>query len=119
VEARRTVLYVDDEEPNLFLFQLTFRDEVEVLTAKSGEKALAILDAHKEIDSVISDMRMPGMSGLEFIQKAKEKHSEIPYFLLTGFDRTNEIETAVQQHVVSECFLKPFKKDEILRIIMN
>ncbi|MDB5151259.1 MAG: hupR, partial [Mucilaginibacter sp.] len=60
-----TILYVDDEEHNLFSFKATFRIKYQVLTAISGDKALEIL-ATKPVHIIITDQRMPEMTGVEF-----------------------------------------------------
>ena len=75
---KTTILYVDDEEINLFIFEQTFQDDYKVFTANSGEEGLKQLDNHAEsILVVISDMRMPNMNGVEFITQAKAKHQKI------------------------------------------
>ena len=72
-----TILYVDDEELNLELFKINFNKEYNVITAESGKKGLEMLFAFPEIKIVISDMRMPGMSGIEFISIAKREYPGI------------------------------------------
>ena len=110
-----TILYVDDEIPNLQLFELMFNDDYRVVTAISGEEGLEKLqDEHSSIIVVVSDMRMPGMNGVEFVKKAKEKYNgKIAYFILTGFGRNPEIETALKEHVIQRFFTKPFDRDEV------
>ena len=67
-----TILYVDDEDVNLFLFEKTFESYYTVITAKSGDEGLKKIEEHqKDIAVVISDMRMPGMNGIEFIEIAR------------------------------------------------
>lgn len=115
-----TVLYVDDEEINLFLFERTFRKHYNVITATSGEDGLLKLDDHKnEIIVVISDMRMPGMNGIEFIRKARLVHDKIAYFILTGFDYNEEINKALEEKVIHEFFTKPFDIDKIMTAVTN
>lgn len=109
-----TVLYVDDEEINLFLFERSFRSHYTVLTASSGEQGLSKLeDNASDIIVVISDMRMPGMDGIEFIRKAKEKHFNIAYFILTAFDFSEEINKALEEKLINKFFTKPFDIDQI------
>lgn len=113
-ENQITILYVDDEEFNLFLFEKSFETKYEILTAKSGEEGLKKLDdyAHKII-VVISDMRMPKMNGIEFITKAKEQYSNIIYFILTGFGFDERIETALKEKLIHKFFQKPYDTKEI------
>lgn len=109
-----TILYVDDEEPNLFLFQVAFEDKYEVITSISGQEGLEKLkNAHNRIIVVISDMRMPEMNGVEFIKKAREQYSHIGYFILTGFDYNDEIDQAIKENIIHKFFTKPFRQEEI------
>ena len=109
-----TVLYVDDEEINLFLFDRCFRDFYTIVTAKSGEEGLVKLEAHSEdIIVVISDMRMPGIDGLEFIRRAKVKFENIAYYILTAFVINDDISKAVEEKSIDKFFTKPFDVDII------
>ncbi len=108
-----TILYVDDEPVNLKLFELNFRKKYSVLTALSGTEGLEVLKASSYIDVVISDMKMPGMNGIEFIKKAKTDYPGIKFFILTGFDITDEIAEALEQNLIQEYFRKPFNMREI------
>jgi len=104
-----TVLYVDDELINQFIFQRTFEAYFNILTATSGEEALRTLELNAaSINVVISDMRMPGMDGLTFIKKAKQNFSKLSYYLLTAFSFNEEIDKAVREQIVRSCFSKPY-----------
>lgn len=111
---KSTVLYVDDEEVNLFLFEKIFEREFDVLTASSGTSALEKLKTHQgKVDVVISDMRMPEMNGLEFIKASKIKFKDIYYFILTGYEFNPELEAALESHLIDKVFKKPFDYDLI------
>lgn len=79
-----TILYVDDDESNLRIFKDTFRRKFEIFTAKSAKEGIDILDKNK-IDLILSDQRMPEMSGVEFLKHSLEKHPEPNRILITGF----------------------------------
>lgn len=113
MENKITLLYVDDEVLNLTLFKHNFKKEYNVLTAESGEEGLNILKEDNEISVVISDMKMPGMNGVEFIRTAKNMFPKISYFILTGFDITEEIADALNDKIIEKYFRKPFSKTEI------
>lgn len=108
-----TLLYVDDEPINLIVFELNFKDKYNVVTSESGEEGLLKLDSNTDIIVVISDMKMPGMNGIEFIKKAKDSHLDINYFILTGFDITDEISEALENNLIQKYFRKPFDVNEI------
>ncbi|MGE4288384.1 MAG: response regulator [Salinivirgaceae bacterium] len=108
-----TLLYVDDEPLNLTLFEINFRRKYKVLTAGSGAEGLQKLEGNQDIIVVISDMKMPGMNGIEFIKKAKEQYNHIAYFILTAFDINKEIKEALDQKLINRYFNKPFNIKEI------
>ena len=66
---------MDDEVINLELLQLTFMNELEVMTAASAREGLQILDRNPDIQIVISDLKMPVMNGLDFIKEIKQEKS--------------------------------------------
>ncbi len=88
--ARRpTVLVVDDEERILSALQRSLRREgYEIVTAESAARALAIL-AERPVDLVLSDQKMPGMSGLELLEEAARLRPDAALVLFTGW--TQEI----------------------------
>mgnify|MGYP002795061317 FL=1 len=111
------ILYVDDEEINLELFAINFKDSYEVLTAHDGYGGLEVLESNVDISIVISDMKMPGMNGIEFIKKARQKYPYKKYYILTGFEITNEIKEALSNGLILEYFSKPFEIEKMHRII--
>ena len=113
MEDKLTLLYIDDEAINLKLFEINFRKKYDVITAPSGFEGLEILDENKSVSVVISDMRMPGMNGIEFINKAREKSNDLIYFILSGYDVTEEISDACKRGVIYKYFQKPFNMREI------
>ncbi|HCY00916.1 MAG TPA: response regulator [Bacteroidales bacterium] len=111
------MLYVDDESINLQLFEVNFSENYTVLTADNGFSGLELLENDTDISVVISDMRMPKMDGLEFIKKARDKFPQKRFYLLTGFDMTDEIKEALDKGLIIKCFRKPYNKNEIERAI--
>jgi len=108
------ILYLDDEDINLFLFEANFKKKFTVLTASTADKALEILEENQDkIIVVISDMRMPVVNGVEFVQEAKQKYTNIFYYILTGFEHNEEIEEAIKSNLIQKFFKKPFNVSEI------
>lgn len=114
-----SVLYVDDEPINLKLFGLNFQRTFNVTTALSGFEGLEILKKNKDIPVVVSDMRMPNMDGLEFIAKAKQEFPNIVFYLLTGYDITEEIADALNNRLIAKYFRKPSNYKEIESTIID
>lgn len=105
------ILYVDDEDINLMLFSKLFGKKYEIIAAKSGNEGIKKLSECPEIKIIVSDMRMPGMSGIEFIYQAKAQRPELKCFILTGYDITAEISEALKNRVIERHFTKPFVFD--------
>ena len=109
------ILYVDDEPMNLEVFRLSFKSVYEVVIANSARKALKILEELPDIELVISDMKMPIINGIEFIEMAKEQSPMEGrlYFILTGFDINEEITRALNRGLIDAYFQKPFNKSKL------
>lgn len=114
---KTTILYVDDEPLNLLLFTQLFGKTCNIITANSGIEGLGKLEENSSISIVFSDMKMPYMTGLEFIAQAKEKYPDKSFFLITGYDITNEICSAIQNNLIIKCFTKPFDVESIREVI--
>lgn len=111
---KKTVLFVDDEEINLFVLSRRFEEDFDVLTANSAEEAMQIIRTNQgNLHALISDLKMPDITGLEMIEKAKETLKDVPCFLLTGYDYNEEIEKALNDKVITKLFKKPFNYNEI------
>ena len=108
-----TLLYVDDEPINLTVFELNFKKKYKIITAISGKEGLSKLENNDDIIVVISDMKMPGMNGIEFIKEARKNFTNVSYFILTGFDITGEISKALDDNLIQKYFRKPFNVNEI------
>jgi len=113
----RKILYVDDEDMNLLLFKTMFCKVCNVSTASNGQEALDLLKKIDKPEVIISDMRMPGMNGLEFISKAAEKFPDVAYYILSGFELTNEVRSAINAGLIRDYFQKPFKKKDLEAVL--
>ncbi len=107
------ILYVDDETANLRLIERLLRGTYEVITAASGAEALELLAMH-DISLIISDQRMPGMTGIEFLKKASELRPQTVRIMLTGYTDAEALVEAINSGVVYKYVTKPWD-NEILR----
>lgn len=112
------VLYVDDEDNNLISFKANFRMEYKVFTAISGEEALKILEK-ENIDIIITDQRMPNMTGVEFLEMVIEKNPEPMRILLTGYADMTAVIEAVNRGKIYHYLAKPWDEDEMHETIKN
>ena len=90
-----SVLYVDDEEINLRLFKNTFRRDFAIFTVNSAAAALAFLE-QQEVDVIITDQRMPDMTGVQLLEKINTIYSDIPpnRLIVSGYSENEDIELA-------------------------
>lgn len=107
------LLYVDDEPINVMIFEANFKRNYQVITAKSGLEGLEKLHLNAGISIVISDMKMPEMNGLQFTIQAKMAFPDIYYFILSGYEITEEILDALKNNLINKYFRKPFNMKEI------
>ena len=111
-----TILIVEDESKMQRLLQLSVAEEGYVaVTASDAESGLNLLRQDK-IDLVLTDLRLPGMNGLEFLQAIKRTNAAIPVVVMTAY---GTVETAVEamKGGASDYILKPFSMEEIKLII--
>jgi len=111
------ILYVDDEEINLEILQLTFMNELEVVTASSGMEGLKILETNPDIQVIISDLKMPVMNGLDFIKEIKKTNREKVCMLLTGFMESNIMLEGFNKELIFRYLTKPWRKEELMDTI--
>ena len=112
-EQKPTVLLVDDE-PNILsaLRRVLRRDGYEILTAQSGEEALEIL-AHQTVMVILSDQRMPNMTGTEFLSRVKILHPRTVRIILSGYADLNSITEAINKGEIYKFRTKPWDDEEL------
>jgi two-component system response regulator PilR (NtrC family) len=111
-----SVLVVDDERSMRdFLKILLEKEGHKVATADNGEKALQIL-GNQPIDVVVSDIRMPGLSGIELLEAIKEEFADLPVIMITAFASPDDAVLAMKNGAF-DYISKPFNVDEIKSVI--
>jgi len=112
------LLFVDDEESVLHALRRIFLEEnYQIFTASSGDKALAIMEKAK-VHLVISDHRMPAMTGAELLKEIKTRWPETIRIMLTGYADVQSIMGAVKEGAVYKFITKPWN-DEDLRLTVS
>jgi response regulator RpfG family c-di-GMP phosphodiesterase len=106
------ILYVDDEENNLVSFKATFRLKYNVLIASSADAAIKILES-KPVEIIITDQRMPQMTGIEFLEKIIDKYPDPIRILLTGYADMNAVIDAVNKGKIFHYLSKPWSEQEL------
>jgi len=115
-DQKIAILYVDDEENNLISFKATFRLKYNVYTALSGQEALKILEEHT-IHVIITDQRMPNMTGVEFLEQVLDKHIDPVRILLTGYTDMSTLVEAVNKGQIFHYLTKPWSEEELEQTI--
>jgi signal transduction histidine kinase len=108
------VLYVDDEMINLRVFEANFRTRFNVVTAQSAAEALEVLSQRAaQVAVLISDQRMPGMSGVELLERARDAFPDVRRMLITAYSDMQAVMDAVNRGQVVRYFVKPWVKDDL------
>jgi len=109
---KRTVLFVDDEENVLAALRRGFLGEpYETLFAASGREALDIL-AQSPVHVIVTDMRMPQMSGLDLLRTVKKDFPHVIRMVLSGYTQVTTLLTAINQGEVFRFITKPWKLED-------
>lgn len=110
----RTLLLVDDEENIVSaLVRLLRRDGYRILKANSGKEGLELL-AQNEVGVIVSDQRMPEMTGAEFLSKVKELYPDTVRIMLSGYTELNSVSDAINRGAIYKFLTKPWE-DDLLR----
>ncbi|GMO54474.1 MAG: hypothetical protein Ta2G_13460 [Termitinemataceae bacterium] len=112
--ARPIILAIDDMQMNLRIEKVFLEKKYNVLTAKSGREAIAILKAQK-IDLILLDIEMPVMSGFEVMEELEKIPSKmgVPIICVTGVDSTPEFITKVLHSGAVDFICKPFDQETL------
>lgn len=109
----RTILIVDDEEEvGAALARLLRQDSYEILRAKNAREGLALLAAH-EVGVVISDQRMPDMTGVEFLTQVRERYPDTIRIVLSGYADIEVVMDAINRGAIYKFFTKPWDNDTL------
>ncbi len=106
------ILVVDDEEDNLELLERTLRRNYRIQKARNGEEGLRVLEK-ENIDMIITDQRMPHMTGVEMLNKTFEKYPDVIRIILTGYTDVDDLIDAINQGHVYRYITKPWEPREL------
>ena len=111
--SRHTILFVDDEENILHsLKRLLRKENYRILMSTSGADGLEILKEH-DVHLVVTDQRMPGMSGTEFLAKVKENYPEVIRIVLSGYTEVDSITESINKGHIYKFMLKPWNDQNL------
>ncbi|MGD9731307.1 MAG: flagellar assembly protein A [Desulfamplus sp.] len=124
--VKKSILIVDDQESIIkALRRLLMAEPYNILSAPDGESALELIKRHQNstkedkdnIFLIISDQRMPNMTGVEFLQAAVEMLPDAVRFILSGYSDEHSALNAIKRGIVHRYITKPWKNDELMFLI--
>jgi len=116
-KSKNVILYVDDESNNLIGFKSIFRRHFKIYTATSGAEGLEILAKHP-VQLVISDQRMPKMTGTQFLKQVADNYPDVMRIILTGYSDYEATLAAINEGKVHKYLMKPWDT-EILKDVID
>jgi CheY-like chemotaxis protein len=116
-QSRPRILVVDDEEAILETMTFTFEDDYEIFTSTDARRALDLLDQQAPIAVVLTDQRMPNMSGVEFVTEVWKRHPSTVRMILTGFSDMDAIIEAINDGHVYAYITKPWEPDQLKQLM--
>ncbi|NWG13594.1 MAG: sigma-54-dependent Fis family transcriptional regulator, partial [Acidobacteria bacterium] len=117
MSKRHALLLVDDEVANLQKLHRTFVDAYDVYQAQSGDEALEVLRS-RPIDAIITDQKMPNMTGIEFLEASQKEYPNLVRIVLTGYTEVEDLIAAINAGKVHKYITKPWEP-EALRLVVQ
>ena len=113
---KRDILYVDDEPSNLIVFEAAFEEQFNVITCRSAEEALSYLAQHP-VPVVVADQRMPEMTGVDLLSRARGECPEAVRIIFTGYADIKAVVDAVNRGEIYRYLTKPWDPDELAAVL--
>jgi len=110
------VLYVDDERGNRIVFEQSLNSEFNLITAQHAAEALELLAIH-DIAVIVSDMRMPAMTGDELLRIVKERYPQVIRMVVTAYADVEPILRAINEGLVARYIIKPWIRTELVQVL--
>jgi two-component system response regulator PhcR len=110
------VLYVDDERGNRVVFEQSLTAEFNVITAQHAAEALELLELH-DVAVIVSDMRMPAMTGDELLRIVKERYPQVIRMVVTAYADVEPILRAINEGLVARYIVKPWIRTELVQVL--
>src|SRR5436853_4003458 len=118
LQQQHTILAVDDEHANLRLLERLLRHDYRVVTATNGDEALAVLRREK-VSLIITDQRMPGMTGTELLRKSRTLDPDMVRMVVTANTDADTFIDAIKNSGAIRVINKPWDPDKVLDLVRN
>lgn len=113
------ILFVDDEKNNLESFKANFRRDFKIYLAESGPEGLEIFKQQEDLNIILTDQRMPEMTGIEFLVEVQKINPEPMRILITGYTDINAVIDAINKGQVYRYLTKPWEYEDLKATIFN
>lgn len=110
------ILAVDDDDGNLAVLEDLFEDDYDITTADSPEEALGLFET-EAFDMVISDQRMPGMTGVQMLSKIREREPDTVRIIVSAYSDSSELMAAINSGQVYRYVLKPWDPSDLEAVV--
>lgn len=110
------ILVVDDEPTNIRLLERIFSRHYQVLSATSGSDAMELLRQHN-VALIISDQRMPEMSGIEFLKQAADLRPRVIRIIISGYSDVNVLTEAINSGIIYRFISKPWNNEDLMQTV--
>lgn len=111
-QKKINVLYIDDEPHNLVAFKASFRREFNIFTAESANEGKKIIEEN-QIHVILSDQRMPKITGIEFFESIINMYPDPIRILITGYTDINAVIDAINRGQVYKYLTKPWEENDV------
>ena len=107
-----SILVVDDERNYLLVLEALLSEEgYQVITAEGARRGIELLQEN-DLDVVLTDMKMPGMDGMEFMERIRQRQADLPVIMMTAFGSVEKAVEAMRKGAF-DYIVKPFKNEEL------
>ncbi len=117
-KSKIKILYVDDEKSNLTAFRAGFREDFDIFIAESAEEGITVLAAN-QIHIIITDQRMPDITGIEFLESIMKQYPHCIRILLTGYSNMETVVEAINKGKIYQYITKPYDEAELKALLLQ
>jgi adenylate cyclase len=117
VSGKPKLLIVDDEPDMLDFLERVFRPDFAVTRCNSADEALAVLQSGANFDVLVTDQKMPRMTGVELLEHIRESHTTLVKILLSGFTDLPEIQRAIERCGIAAYVVKPVDSERLRQAV--
>lgn len=111
------ILFIDDEKNMLSIFERKFRGHFDMHFASGGKEGLELLDSEGPFAVVVSDLRMPGLNGIQFLGEVKNRAPDTVPIMLTAYPGPNLATDAIDSEYIFRILTKPCRLEELFKSI--